>query len=46
MRQASDIERGALVTVTVLTHVEIVAYAMQPDRQQAEAPPAIEPAVN
>jgi hypothetical protein len=39
MRDAGDVERGAPVTVTVLSQVEVVADAMQPDRQQADAAP-------
>jgi len=34
------------VAVTVLPQVEIVAGAMQPDRQQADATPVVEPTVD
>ena len=43
MRDAGDVERRAPVTVTVLPQVEIVADSMQPDHQQANAMPVIEP---
>src|SRR6185436_6194613 len=46
MREAGDIERGAPVTVTVLAQVEIVAGAVQSDRQQADAVPVVEPTVD
>src|SRR6185312_14544157 len=38
-------ERRAPVAVTVLPQVEVVTGAVQPGRQQADAAPAIEPAV-
>ena len=43
MGEAGDVERRAPVTVTVLAQVEVVAGAMQPDRQQADAVPVVEP---
>ena len=46
MSEAGDVERRAPVTVTVLPQVEIVAGAMQPDRQQADAAPVVEPTVD
>jgi hypothetical protein len=46
MGDPRDVERRAPVTVTVLTQVEIVADAMQPDRQQADAVPVVEPSMD
>jgi hypothetical protein len=46
MGDSRDVERRAPVTVTVLPQVEIVAGAMQPDRQESDAVPIIEPAVD
>ena len=46
MGEAGDVEGCAPVAVTVLPQVEIVAGAMQPDRQQADATPVVEPTVD
>jgi hypothetical protein len=46
MRQPTGVEVRAPVTVTVLPQVEIVASAVQPDCQQAHAPPVVEPPVD
>ena len=46
MGDAGDIERRAPVAVTVLPQVEIVAGAMQPHRQQADAVPVVKPPVD
>ena len=46
MADPGDVERRAPVTVTVLPKVEILAGAMQPDRQQADAVPVVEPPVD
>jgi hypothetical protein len=46
MRDAGDVERRAPVTVAALPQIEIVADAMQPDCQQADAAPVIEPAMD
>ena len=44
VRESSHIEARPPMAVTVLAQVEIVAGAMQPDRQQADAAPVVEPA--
>ena len=46
MGDSGDVERRAPVTVTVLPEVEIVANAVQTDRQQADAVLVVEPAVD
>jgi hypothetical protein len=46
VREAGHVERGPPVTVTVLPQVEIVAGAMEPDRQRADTAPAVEPTVD
>jgi len=46
MGDSGDVERRAPVTVTVLPEVEIVANAVQTDRQQANAVPVVEPPVD
>jgi len=46
MGDSGDVERRAPVTVTVLPEVEIVANAVQTDRQRANAVPVVEPPVD
>jgi hypothetical protein len=46
MRDAGDVEGRTPVADSVLTQVEIVADAMQPDREQADAMPVVEPTVD
>ena len=46
MGDSGDVERRAPVAVAVLAQVEIVAGAVQPGRQQADAVPVVEPSVD